>query len=54
MRRKDERRKENGKKRRERKRIWGSISSDDKVFYLHHSFPCWDSHNSLFLPKIKY
>jgi len=54
MRRKDERRKENGKKRRDKKRIWGSIYSEDKVSYLHHTFPHWDPHNYLFLPKLKY
>jgi hypothetical protein len=54
MRRKDEGRNENGKKSRDRKRIWGSISSDDKVFYLHHNYPYWDAHNSLFCPKLKH
>jgi hypothetical protein len=51
MRRKNEGRNENEKKSRDRKRIWGSIPSE-KVFYLHHSYPLWDPHNSLFLPKL--
>jgi hypothetical protein len=54
MRRKDEGRNENGKKSRDRKRIWGSISSYDKVFYLLHNYPYWDPHNSLLFQKLKY
>jgi len=54
MRRKDEGRNENGKKCRDRERIWGSISIEDKVFYLRHNYPYWDPHNSLFFQKLKY
>jgi hypothetical protein len=54
MRRKDEGRNGNGKKSRDRKIIWCSISSDGKVFYLNHSYPYWDPNNSLFFPKLKY